>query len=63
MTPPDAVSSDFFVRKAIGWALRDYARTDPDWVRVFVQEHRAELSPLSIREATKHLAGAKATGE
>jgi len=63
MTPPDALSGDFFVRKGIGWALRDYARTDPDWVRAFVEEHRAGLSPLSIREATKHLAGAEATGE
>jgi 3-methyladenine DNA glycosylase AlkD len=46
---------EFFVRKAIGWALRDYARTDPDWVRRFVQSH--DLSPLSRREATKHLIG------
>lgn len=44
---------DFFIRKAIGWALRDYARTDPDWVRAFVHSH--PLSPLSRREATKHL--------
>jgi len=47
---------DFFVRKAIGWALRQYARTDPDAVRFFVDAHRTELSPLSIREATRHLA-------
>ena len=44
---------DFFLRKGIGWALRDYARTDPDWVRAFVDAH--ELSPLSRREALKHL--------
>jgi 3-methyladenine DNA glycosylase AlkD len=44
---------DFFLRKAIGWALREYAKTDPDWVRTFVDTH--ELSPLSRREATKHL--------
>ena len=43
----------FFLRKAIGWALRDYARTDPEWVRRFVAERA--LSPLSVREATKHL--------
>jgi 3-methyladenine DNA glycosylase AlkD len=49
----NADDPDFFLRKAIGWALRDYARTDPDWVRAFVAEHR--LSPLSVREATKHL--------
>ncbi len=46
---------DFFVRKGIGWALRDYARTDPGWVRAFVAGHADVLSPLSIREATKHL--------
>jgi 3-methyladenine DNA glycosylase AlkD len=45
--------SDFFLRKAIGWALRDYARTDPAWVRSFAGTH--ELSPLSRREALKHL--------
>ena len=45
--------SDFFLRKAIGWALRDYARTDPAWVRSFAATH--ELSPLSRREALKHL--------
>lgn len=44
---------DFFLRKAIGWALRDYARTDPEWVRSFVTTR--ELSPLSRREAMKHL--------
>ncbi len=46
---------DFFVRKAIGWALRQYARTDPDAVRGFLARHRDELSPLSVREASKHL--------
>lgn len=44
---------DFFLRKAIGWALRDYARTDADWVRAFAAAH--DLSPLSRREALKHL--------
>ncbi|MDR2348419.1 MAG: DNA alkylation repair protein [Bifidobacteriaceae bacterium] len=44
---------EFFIRKAIGWALRDFARADPDWVRAFAGSH--ELSPLSRREAMKHL--------
>lgn len=44
---------DFFIRKAIGWALREYSKTDPDWVRSFVADR--ELSPLSTREATKRL--------
>jgi 3-methyladenine DNA glycosylase AlkD len=46
---------DFFIRKAIGWALREYARTDPEAVRRYVEEHRAILAPLSVREASKHL--------
>lgn len=49
----NAGDGEFFVRKAIGWALRDFARTDPAWVLAFVDEH--PLSPLSVREATKHL--------
>ncbi|WP_405402148.1 DNA alkylation repair protein [Streptomyces sp. NBC_01104] len=46
---------DFFIRKAIGWALREYAKTDPRAVRDFVDGARDRLSPLSVREATKHL--------
>lgn len=46
---------DFFIRKAIGWALRQHARTDPRWVLAFVESHRTSLSPLSTREALKHL--------
>ena len=46
---------DFFIRKAIGWALREYAKTDPAWVRAFVAAHDDGLSPLSRREAMKHL--------
>jgi 3-methyladenine DNA glycosylase AlkD len=49
----NADDPDFFLRKAIGWALRDYAKTAPDWVAAFVLDH--SLSPLSRREATKHL--------
>lgn len=45
---------EFFIRKAIGWALRDYARTDGDWVRAFVDAHPGR-SPLSRREALKRL--------
>jgi len=50
---PNLDDRDFFLRKAIGWALREYAKTDPDWVRAFVAGH--ELSPLSRREALKRL--------
>ncbi|MFF0587752.1 DNA alkylation repair protein [Streptomyces sp. NPDC003781] len=44
---------DFFVRKAVGWCLREYAKTDPDAVRAFVAEHRTRLAPLSVREALR----------
>ncbi|TXL61950.1 DNA alkylation repair protein [Aeromicrobium terrae] len=50
-----ASSDEFFLRKAIGWALRQHARVDPDWVRAFVGEREDALSPLSQREALKHL--------
>jgi len=46
---------EFFVRKALGWALREHARTDPTWVRDFVGTHADRLSGLSRREALKHL--------
>ncbi|MFC3894766.1 DNA alkylation repair protein [Lentzea rhizosphaerae] len=45
---------DFFLRKGIGWALREFAKTEPGWVRAFV-DARPGLSPLSRREALKHL--------
>ena len=46
---------DFFIRKAIGWALRDVSYHRPDWVRAFVDEHRAALSGLSVREGLKRI--------
>ena len=46
---------DFFIRKAIGWALRDYAKTAPEPVRTFVRTHSARLAALSVREATRNL--------
>ena len=46
---------EFFVRKAIGWALRQHARVDPEWVRAFVEARGDRLSGLSRREALKHL--------
>ncbi|MEO0997286.1 MAG: DNA alkylation repair protein [Pseudomonadota bacterium] len=45
----------FFIRKAIGWALRQYARTAPDAVRAFALQHREAMSGLTFREATKYL--------
>ncbi len=48
-------SSEFFINKAIGWSLRDYSKTNPYWVRRFIEKNKAKMSPLSIREASKHL--------
>ena len=50
-----APEKEFFIRKAIGWALRDYARWNPEAVRGFIAEHREKLSTLTQREAAKHL--------
>lgn len=50
-----AADRDFFLRKAIGWALREYSKTDPRAVRVFVEQHAGELSGLSKREALRWL--------
>ncbi len=47
---------EFFIRKAIGWALREYAKTDPAWVQSYVDEHTQTMSGLTTREAMKHLA-------
>lgn len=52
---PSIGSREFFLRKAIGWALRQHARTDPEGVRRYVAENASRLSALSRREATKHL--------
>jgi 3-methyladenine DNA glycosylase AlkD len=50
-----AAESDFFIRKGIGWALRQYSYTAPERVRDFLIENRAVLSPLSYREGAKVL--------
>ncbi|TNF22578.1 MAG: DNA alkylation repair protein [Deltaproteobacteria bacterium] len=52
---PALASRTFWLRKAIGWALRQYARTDPAWVRAFVDRAGDRMSGLSRREALKHL--------
>ncbi|MFJ5265415.1 DNA alkylation repair protein [Streptomyces sp. NPDC088387] len=48
---------DFFVRKAIGWSLREYAKTDPDAVRAFLAREERRFAPLSVREALKNIGG------
>ncbi|PLR66114.1 MULTISPECIES: DNA alkylation repair protein [Bacillaceae] len=46
-------SKEFFIQKAIGWALREYSKTNPESVHSFISEN--ELAPLSKREGMKHL--------
>lgn len=50
-----AGEKEFFIRKAVGWALRQYARHDAGAVREFVEERKGVLSGLTYREAMKHL--------
>ncbi len=52
---PNLADRDFFIRKAIGWALRQYAWTDPKEVRRYVRAHEKALSGLSRREALKNI--------
>ena len=47
--------TEFFINKAIGWALRDYSKTNPDWVREFIEKYKDKLSKLSIKEGSKYL--------
>ena len=46
---------EFFINKAIGWALRDYSKVNPEWVRKFIEKNRNEMANLSLREASKYL--------
>ncbi len=52
---PNLNDPDFFIRKAIGWALREYAKVNADSVRCYVADHEAAMSPLSRREALKRI--------
>lgn len=45
--------NEFFIRKAIGWSLREYSKINREWVKEFLENNK--LSPLSIREASKYL--------
>lgn len=55
MTRSCADEEEFFIRKAIGWALREYSYVAPEAVRRFVDDHRERFSALTIREALKRL--------
>lgn len=47
--------TEFFINKAIGWSLREYSKTNPEWVSSFIDRHRDGLSNLSIKEGSKYL--------
>lgn len=48
-------SREFFINKAIGWSLRDYSKTDPEWVRDFIRRYGDRMDKLSVREAGKYM--------
>ena len=52
-----AAHKDFFIRKAIGWALREYSKTNPEAVRAFIDSHADTLSGLSKREGMLWITG------
>ena len=49
----DLTTEEFFIQKAIGWALRDYSKVNPDWVKNFMQQY--SLSKLALREGSKYI--------
>ena len=48
-------SDEFFINKAIGWALRDYSKTNPEWVNDFIDGNYNHFAKLSIMEGSKYL--------
>ena len=47
--------TEFFINKAIGWALRDYSKTNPKWVRNFIEKNKDKMAKLSIKEGSKYI--------
>lgn len=47
--------TEFFINKAIGWALRDYSKKNPSWVACFIEKNKERMAELSIKEASKYL--------
>ena len=48
-------SDEFFINKSIGWALRDYSKTNKEWVSNFINKYKDKMANLSIKEASKYL--------
>lgn len=47
--------TEFFINKAIGWSLRDYSKTNPEWVKSFIEKYRDGMDKLSIKEGSKYI--------
>jgi 3-methyladenine DNA glycosylase AlkD len=52
---PLLAEREFFIRKAIGWVLREISRRDPDWVARWTQDHLSQMSGVTFREAVRRL--------
>ena len=50
-----AHEKEFFIRKAMGWILREYSKVEPERVLKFIRDNKASLSPLTVREGSKYL--------
>lgn len=48
-------SHEFFINKAIGWSLRNYSKTNPAWVKNFIEKYKDRMDKLSVKEASKYL--------
>lgn len=48
-------TDEFFINKAIGWALREYSKTDSNWVKNFINKYKGQMNDLSIKEASKYI--------
>jgi len=57
---PMLAEQEFFIRKAIGWVLREISRRDPGWVSAWTETHLADMSGVTFREAVRRLPAAEA---
>lgn len=48
-------SDEFFINKAIGWSLRDYSKTNPNWVKDFLSKYENKMDKVSLKEAYKYI--------
>lgn len=48
-------SHDFFINKAIGCSLRDFSKTNPQWVKTFIEQYKKQMNKLSIKEGSHYI--------